>query len=390
MTFHYTSLIGQNLLDEVRSLLIQQTQKLPTPLTAASARPLIVVPGSFGTTQIGRWPMFGSDAPTLNALLRVGANPLSLASLPLIEGDPLRILTDDTAFEAAFEVIWSFVTQLKIQGVCLQGGGDLYSCLYHQPVGPQTSAENLWQDVWDRYLLLIGWVLRWPTLGICRGMQHMNVMLGGDLIQDLRTQWRSFWTSRDYRPLPLLRHRPLARYCTPETFCSHDVHVNRPSKLAHVLRVDGAADAPYVLERCLSQHHQAIGVVMPDGTVQGVMAEGLHVGAIASDGVIEAIEWHEQRVDFDARERWFVGVQWHPEWMLDNFWAQELFRSFTQECRTYAPLSPSQLHELKPAVRAWIRRLDTVNWMPDRRQRVAGLASPQARRDRPKTEIRVK
>ena len=383
MTSRYASPLGQNLLHEVLLLLKQQTQKIPTPTTFSRVRPLVVVPGGLFTSQVGRWPTFGSDAPTIDALRRVGANPLSLASIPLIEGDPLCILTDEKAYDEAFDVIWSFVTQINIQGLCLPGGGDLNSCLYYQQAGPQTDTGNTWQDLWERYLLLIGWVLRWPMFGICRGLQHMNAILGGGLIQDLRAQWRSLWTSSDYKMLPMLRHQPLVRNRTPDTFCFHEVYVNMHSKLARVLKVDGAAGAPFVLDACLSQHHQAIGVVMPDGTTQGFIAEGLKIGATSSDGVIEAIECQERLDDVEARERWFVGVQWHPEWMNDNFYAQELFRGFTQECRFYTPLSKSQLQELKPAVRAWIRQMDKTSWTPERQQRIAGLSSIQTRASRP-------
>jgi len=375
MVYHVTSPLGSDLPGEVLSLL-QRQQEAPALLAYASARPLIAVPGLLVTNQNGRWPIFGSDGATMNALRRVGAHPLSLPSMPLLEGDPLSILGDERAFAEAFDTLWSYITRLHIQGVCLPGGGDLYSCLYYQQTGPQTESGTIWLDLWERYLLLIGWLLRWPTFGICRGMQHMNVILGGGLIQDLRAQWRSLWQSDDYEMLPMLRHRPLVRSCTPETFLPHDVYVTPQSMLAQVLQLDGAATAPHILDACLSQHHQAVGVVLPDGTVRGMVAEGLHVEAISSDGVIEALAHQEHLTGSETWKRWYLGVQWHPEWMVNDYWAQELFRGFAQECRAYRPLSPSQLQELEPAVRAWIRQVDETGLTPARRQRLAALTSP--------------
>lgn len=373
-----TSPLGSDLPGEVLSLLKRQ-QGTSDVLPYVSTHPLIAVPGLLVTNQNGRWPIFGSDGATMNALRRIGAHPLSLPSMPLLEGDPFSMVADDRAFEEAFDVLWSLVSRLNIQGLCMAGGLDLYSCLYYQQTGSQTGSGNLWHDLWERYLLLIGWLLRWPTFGICRGMQHMNVVLGGGLIQDLRAEWRSLWQSDDFEMLPMLRHHPRVRSCTPETFIPHDVFVNQQSLLAQVLQIGGTAAAPRILDACLSQHHQVVGVVMPDGSVRGLVAEGLEIEAISSDGVIEALAFREQITDSEVQKRWFLGVQWHPEWMISDYWAQELFRGFAQECRAYHPLSQSQLQELGPAVRSWLRQVDKAGLTPARRQRVGALTASSTR-----------
>ena len=77
----------------------------------------------------------------------------------------------------------------ELDGLILTGGGDLYSCLYGQTPHPQAETPDMWRDVWERYIALLAWLLCIPTLGICRGMQLMNVVLGGTLYQDLQAQW---------------------------------------------------------------------------------------------------------------------------------------------------------------------------------------------------------
>jgi putative glutamine amidotransferase len=361
-------LAGQPLPDGILDLLQQRPQLTFKTHTQAHERPSIVVPGYLCTNQNGRWPILGSDGATMQALQRAGANPLSLPSIPLLDGDPLSVFGDDYAFECAFDTIWSYVVRLNVQGLCMPGGGDLYSCLYYQLTEAQTGPANLWWDLWERYLLLIGWLLRWPTLGICRGMQHMNIALGGGLIQDLRAQWPTLWKSSEYERLPLVRHTPRVRSLSPETFCPHDVFVDQQSLLARILQVNGIAPTPHILDNCLSQHHQAVGIVMPDSEVRGFVAHGLRIGAIGPDGVIEALESQEEG-------RWWVGVQYHPEWMFNDHYAQLLFRGFAQECYRYRPLSQEQLLELGPKVRAWVRQVDLAGLTAARQQRIAVYAS---------------
>ncbi len=113
--------------------------------------------------------------------------------------------------------------------------------------------------------------------GICRGLQVLNVVLGGTLYQDLPSQFDG----------GVLKHRQT----TPKWQATHEVEVRDGSYLAEV--------AGRGIVKVNSYHHQGIKD----------LADGLVVSARSADGVVEAIE------GTDLSNRWLVGVQWHAEAM---------------------------------------------------------------------------
>jgi putative glutamine amidotransferase len=125
-----------------------------------------------------------------------------------------------------------------------------------------------------------------PVLAICYGIQSLNVHLGGTLIQDIPAAIsdRIEHDHEDGAPEPL-----------------HPVRIERGTQLAQLA---GSTEA--VVN---SSHHQS---VKDPG-------RGLRVTARAMDGVIEAIEW-------TGDANWVIGVQWHPERMPADAFAQSLFR----------------------------------------------------------------
>jgi putative glutamine amidotransferase len=130
-----------------------------------------------------------------------------------------------------------------------------------------------------------------PLLGICRGIQVMNVAMGGTLILDIPAQVGDAVTHQ-VESTPKWRKAIL-----------HDVEIDSQSRLAEAV---GAETLPVN-----SIHHQAVKMV----------AKSLRVTACASDGVIEGLE--------DPTRRFFLGVQWHPEEIyFDSPRMQALFQSF--------------------------------------------------------------
>ncbi len=149
-----------------------------------------------------------------------------------------------------------------------------------------------------------------PILGICFGMQVLNVARGGSLIQDLATQ----------RPEALKHEQG-----SPRDRPSHTV-----SLLAGSL-VSNLAESGELLVN--SHHHQAI-----ENTGQDLVAT-----AWSADGIVEAIE--------DPRsDRFFAAVQWHPElgWQDDSF-SQKLFSHFVTQAATFA----STATEFEPTSTSW-------------------------------------
>ena len=116
-----------------------------------------------------------------------------------------------------------------------------------------------------------------PIFGICRGMQVLNVAMGGTLYQDLPSQ-----IDED-----LLKHRQT----TPKWQATHEVEVREGSRTAEITGSKAI--------KVNSYHHQAIKT----------LADDFVVSASSSDGIVEAIEHR------DLSERWILAVQWHAEAM---------------------------------------------------------------------------
>lgn len=156
-----------------------------------------------------------------------------------------------------------------LDGLLLTGGPDLEPGLYGCETHPRTVADRD-RDVFELELLAMAEARDLPVLGICRGMQLMNVGRGGTLIQHLPERVGH----EDHR-------------AEPGIFSDHPVRIDSGAALAGHVGAPVAAVATY--------HHQAVDRV----------GAGLAPSAWAADGTIEGME--------DRRHRYFVGVQWHPE-----------------------------------------------------------------------------
>ncbi len=193
-----------------------------------------------------------------------------------------------------------------LDGILLAGGDDCDPAVYgeerHSTVEPmdprrQSNDLTLARAARDRGV---------PTLGICLGVQVMNVAAGGTLIQDINS---AVTTDIEHASPPADRLR-------------HDVAIESGTRLAQILG-----------ERELnvnSSHHQAIKDV----------GGGLRVTAHAPDGIIEGLE--------DPAHPFYVGVQWHPEDMAGEASAETLFGAFVDAARKHAEEGQHAATDLSP------------------------------------------
>ena len=176
---------------------------------------------------------------------------------------------------------------LTCDGLLLPGGGDMDPKFYRQERIPACGEPNLLRDAAEPLLLRAFLAADKPVLGICRGIQVMNAVLGGDLYQDIKP----------FEHLPHNDHWAKV----------HTVTVRRGTLLSRILGQDT------VLVN--SQHHQAVDRVAP----------GFTLAALSEDGIVEAIEKPDAG--------FCLGVQWHPEWLSDADPAmQGLFDAFVNAC----------------------------------------------------------
>jgi len=166
----------------------------------------------------------------------------------------------------------------KVDGLLLTGSGpDLAPSLYGERQRYKFRVMSRRRADFELDVARMAAASDLPLLGICGGMQAMNVAFGGSLIQDIAGELDS-----------ALLHQQRA----PATELSHAVEVAPKSLLRRIL---GTARI-----RVNSSHHQSVKRVAPS----------FAASAVASDGVIEAIE--------SPAHRFLLGVQWHPEFLYDR------------------------------------------------------------------------
>jgi putative glutamine amidotransferase len=184
-----------------------------------------------------------------------------------------------------------------VAGLVLTGGEDIDPAFFGEAPHPATGVPHRARDAYELALARRAYELRVATLAICRGIQVMNVALGGSLVQDIPSQRES-----------TINH--VAENKAERSRRVHAIEIAPDSRLATIV---GAANIAVN-----SSHHQAIAHAAPP----------LRIVARSSDGVIEAAE-------ADDPAWWMIGVQWHPEELTTTpeDWDRRLFAAFAEEVR---------------------------------------------------------
>lgn len=218
----------------------------------------------------------GSSSPYFRAMLAAGAKP-----------EELELVTAADARRVQAEAF---------AGVLFAGGGDLDPALYDEPRKYPNLRVDRARDDFELALLDRAMRLRLPILGICRGLQMINVKFGGTLYQDLKGDAATE-----------LEHRQSGS----RGEATHAVTLtDTESRLAQVFR--GSCQVN-------SLHHQAIKR----------LGRGLKVTSHSEDGLAEAVEAAD---DYP----FLVAVQWHPEEMVNVPEQRRILELFLAQCSEYA------------------------------------------------------
>lgn len=240
--------------------------------------PSIAIPGyHLAPGRVQRWETgaFALPEAYVAAVRRSGASPV------IVPGPPAAL---------AEEVLAPF------SGLLLAGGGDVDPSLYGAARHPSVYGIDHDRDALEAALLPAAVAAGMPVLAICRGLQLLNVVFGGTLVQHL----------------PEVLDGVVHGDPTKGLSVHHAVQVQPGSLLA------GAVAAERV-ERCASHHHQGLAT----------LGEGLVPVAWSDDGLVEAVER-------PAGPGWIVGVQWHPEVTAsDDPQQQAVFDAFVDEARRW-------------------------------------------------------
>ena len=176
----------------------------------------------------------------------------------------------------------------SLDAIVFSGGSDLDPAHYGEEPHPETFGIREERDRAELELMKAALERDMPVLGICRGVQVLNIARGGNLIQHL----------------PEIVGHEGHKHDPPGSFSDHDVEIEPDTTLAKIL-----GDR----HPMKSHHHQGLDAV----------GKGLRVSAHAEDGSIEGVE--------DPEHRFAVGVLWHPEAGEDR----KLFQALVEQAREY-------------------------------------------------------
>ena len=208
-------------------------------------------------------------------------------------GEPRPFVSLDKSISAHRVSIAEYLE--KIDGLLLPGGGDINPALFFEERHPAVYNVSRSRDALEIWLCQDALKADLPVFGICRGIQVMSVAMRGSLYQDVPDQIID----------PLSHSRD-----ENDKDSRHDIEIKPDSLLSQLVGKN--------TDEVNSAHHQAINEA----------GEGFVVTARSADGIIEAIE--------DRSKRFVLGVQYHPERMLETSEFREhrrkLFEAFIKVC----------------------------------------------------------
>jgi putative glutamine amidotransferase len=179
----------------------------------------------------------------------------------------------------------------RLDGVLLSGGGDIDPLRFNGAPHPKVYGISPERDAMEIALVRMTLEMDKPLLAICRGIQVLNVALGGQLYTHIQDQVQHS-----------LKHDWFPKF--PRDKLAHTVSLKSESRLDQIYGADEI--------RVNSLHHQGISR----------LGEDLIATAFAPDGLVEGLEV--------KGASFAVGVQWHPECLPDDPGSQSLFKAFIQ------------------------------------------------------------
>lgn len=182
----------------------------------------------------------------------------------------------------------------RLDGILFTGGGDIHPSAYGEPSHPVIKEIDEDRDRMELSLLEKSMKNGLPFLGVCRGLQLINVGMGGTLYADIASQ-HSQALKHDFYP------------GWPRNHLAHEVAVDTQSRLAKI-----SGSHQFMVN---SLHHQAVRQLAP----------GLIATAHSPDGLVEALEVKDHPFG--------VAVQWHPEWLTEDAAMRALFGALVEAAR---------------------------------------------------------
>lgn len=241
-----------------------------TQFDRETMKPIIGITPLFDEEKDGIW----MQTAYINAILRAGGIPV--------------VLPIHTNREEVRQIAHQF------DGFLFTGGPDIKPELYGETTLTTCASSIPLRDSMEEKLLHAVYITGKPIMGICRGCQLINVILGGTLYQDIPSQYKTSLVHRQEPP----KNKPI-----------HDVSVIEGTLLHRIVKQSNL--------HVNSLHHQAVKKAAPI----------LQVAAYAEDGIIEAIDQPDHA--------FLLGIQWHPELMFEKEPLQlRLFEAFIRAIKS--------------------------------------------------------